>query len=1155
MEAVVSQNDKKQSRKTRTSLNQFDLLWYFERMDRVNRAMQGSNDLKQVMKDVLDAILEVFGCDRAYLVYPCDPDSPTWQVPMERTRPEYPGVLPIGVELPLDPVGAEVYRILRNANGPVKFGAGEEHAVPKGIAEAFKVQSFIAMTLHPKVGMPWSFGLHQCSYMRIWKEHETRLLQEIGRRLSDGLSTLLVYRSLQERERHAQSLLLLSRNFEQAGTYSDVVNAAQAEVEKTIGFKNLWAYLFTADKKQARILFARGPLSDKVSSIEGIATIEIQGDRMMEEFVDSKDILVVEDAQTDERTNKELARRMGNRTLINIPILLFDRHMGSVGVGTFGDEGVRIPTQMEKEYLSSLASHMAVTLDRIHLLEKRRQMEEDLAAREREFRTLAEYSPDNIARYDINCQTIYVNPTMEKTLGRSASEMLGTFPKDAGFIKEAGEYQAKIVEVIRTGKEQEMDLVLPDIGEGLRYHNIRFVAERGTGGAITGIQAIGRDITERKRTEESLRISEQKFRTLTENTPNVVYQCRNDPRYTMLYVNKAVEDLTGYSRHEFLEKGLSFFDLYHPDDVQSIPKPDLTNTLGINRNPYHITYRIRHKNGEWRWVDEWGTGIMNEKQEVDYLEGIMIDITEQKRHELERESIINVSKALRKATTREEILSIILDQLLALFSADGSMIAMHEPEEKRILVEMGRGPVGERFTGLVIPQGRGVSGWVIENKKPYLNNRADQDELFFRPDLLDSSSCIASVPLIARDQAIGALWIARQAEIQEQDLRLLNAVADIAANAIHRVMLNEQMERQLHRLLALHQIDLAITGNFDGNVTLNVILRSVKDELGVDAASILLLNPVTHRLEYASGIGFRTPNIEQSRIKFGDGCAGRAAQEYCTISYPDLTKPPGVFSRAALLADEEFLSHYATPLVVKGKVMGVLEIFHRKAFESSADWTDYFETFATQAAIAIDNTSLLENLQRSNTELMIAYDATIEGWSHALDLRDQETEGHTQRVTRMVLELAERLGFSGTEMADIKRGALLHDIGKMGVPDSILHKPGPLTDSEMEIMQKHPFHAFQMLSLIPYLHNALDIPYCHHEKWDGSGYPRGLKGESIPLPARIFAVVDVFDALTSDRPYRKAWTSEKACQYIESQVGRHFDPQVVKVFLDHKFQE
>jgi putative nucleotidyltransferase with HDIG domain len=247
---------------------------------------------------------------------------------------------------------------------------------------------------------------------------------------------------------------------------------------------------------------------------------------------------------------------------------------------------------------------------------------------------------------------------------------------------------------------------------------------------------------------------------------------------------------------------------------------------------------------------------------------------------------------------------------------------------------------------------------------------------------------------------------------------------------------------------------------------------------------------------------------------------------------------------------EDFICYYGVPLIIKGVVKGVLEIFHRTALEPDAEWFDFLNTLAGQAAIAVEIATLFESLQHSNSDLFLAYDATIEGWSHALDLRDKETEGHTQRVTEITLKLARTFGLSEVELVQVRWGALLHDIGKMGVPDGILLKPAPLTDKEWVVMKKHPTFAYEFLAPIGYLRNALDIPYCHHEKWDGSGYPRGLKGTQIPLVARIFAVVDVWDALTSDRPYRAAWPEQKVLDHIRSLSGTHFDPDVVKICLE-----
>jgi PAS domain S-box-containing protein len=189
-------------------------------------------------------------------------------------------------------------------------------------------------------------------------------------------------------------------------------------------------------------------------------------------------------------------------------------------------------------------------------------------------------------------------------------------------------------------------------------------------------------------------------------------------------------------------------------------------------------------------------------------------------------------------------------------------------------------------------------------------------------------------------------------------------------------------------------------------------------------------------------------------------------------------------------------------------------------------------------------------IQRLNAELLIAYDETLEGWARALDLRDNNTEDHSVRVMDLTIDLANALGASESDLVHIRRGALLHDIGKMGIPDAILHKPGPLTEDEWRVMRMHPVFAYDLLSGIPFLRPAMDIPYYHHEKWDGSGYPLGLSGKHIPLAARIFSIVDVWDALSSDRPYRKRWTKHRILEYIRKEAGTRFDPELVGLFLE-----
>jgi PAS domain S-box-containing protein/putative nucleotidyltransferase with HDIG domain len=359
-----------------------------------------------------------------------------------------------------------------------------------------------------------------------------------------------------------------------------------------------------------------------------------------------------------------------------------------------------------------------------------------------------------------------------------------------------------------------------------------------------------------------------------------------------------------------------------------------------------------------------------------------------------------------------------------------------------------------------------------------------------------------------------------------------------------------RIQKHLEHMTALVEIDRAINFSFDLNLSLTTLLTHVIVQLGVDAADVLLFNSTSGTLEYACGRGFHSKAIEHARQQLGEGYAGRAAQERSIVHIPDLKKEDDKFLRKILLTGEEFVSYYGVPLIAKEEIMGVLEVFHRTRLVHKEEWLDFLKALAAQAAIAVENVTLFDNLQRSNAELFQAYDATIEGWSRALELRDNETEGHTQRATDLTVKLARLFGLSDAELAQVRWGALLHDIGKMGIPDGIFLKHDTLTEAEWIVMKKHPVFAYEMLSPIRYLRSALDIPYAHHEKWDGTGYPLGLKGEQIPLVARIFAVADVWDALRSDRHYRTSWPVAKVRKHLRKLAGTHFDPHVVKVCLD-----
>ena len=451
-----------------------------------------------------------------------------------------------------------------------------------------------------------------------------------------------------------------------------------------------------------------------------------------------------------------------------------------------------------------------------------------------------------------------------------------------------------------------------------------------------------------------------------------------------------------------------------------------------------------------------------------------------------------------------------------------------------------------------------------ENPEEIVNAITDiSHQLYVNPpDRLAWQRCLAqNQPVIGYETQVyrkdgSAIWAALNIRgVCDQDGTLLyyeGTLQDVTERkqneaTIHHLF--EQTERRLKYVQALRDIDQAITSSLDLRMTLTLVVEQVVAQLRVDAAAILLLNPYAQVLTYASSSGFRTNMIQRTRLRLGESYAGRAAHTRELVAAPDIRLETVGQALSALLVGEDFTAYYGAPLIARGQVKGVLEIFHRSRLAPDEEWLNFLETLARQAAIAIDNASLFEDLQRSNAELIIAYDATIEGSSRALDLRDRETEGHTQRVADVTEHLAVRMGLSETDLVHIRRGALLHDIGKMGIPDRILHKPTSLNEDEWAVMRKHPQLAYDLLNPISYLRPAIDIPYCHHEKWDGSGYPRGLKGNEIPLAARIFSVADVWDALTSDRPYRAALSRVQALEHMRDQSGKYFDPRVVETFF------
>jgi GAF domain-containing protein len=362
---------------------------------------------------------------------------------------------------------------------------------------------------------------------------------------------------------------------------------------------------------------------------------------------------------------------------------------------------------------------------------------------------------------------------------------------------------------------------------------------------------------------------------------------------------------------------------------------------------------------------------------------------------------------------------------------------------------------------------------------------------------------------------------------------IMNIVRDITERKNHE-----------NELRAIATLSAALRTAATRAEMLPVIVSQMVLLLNCETASIEIIDPLTGEAvtEAAHGLWKALIGTRQKRDTGINAIISQTRKPYYTN---DLKGNPDFLHKD--LISKGVHSGIGVPLIAQKSLIGFIWTGHKNNVSETE--VRLLAAISDIAANAIYRSTLHEQTQKDAADLAQAYDSTLEGWARALELRDQETEGHTRRVVKMTVDLARTMGVEERELENIRRGALLHDIGKMGIPDSILLKQGPLDASEWEIMRQHPEYAYKLLNPIDYLHPVLAIPHFHHEKWDGTGYPQGLMGENIPLAARIFAIVDVWDALTSDRPYRPAWSKEKALAHITEQVGKHFDPAVVHAFL------
>ena len=612
------------------------------------------------------------------------------------------------------------------------------------------------------------------------------------------------------------------------------------------------------------------------------------------------------------------------------------------------------------------------------------------------------------------------------------------------------------------------------------------------GTTLMATMAQGLDITDRKQAEEEVSRSEEQYRTMIETTHDWVWTL--DPEGLFTFCNPRAEEVSGYLSRDLLGKSL----------VPLIASDDLPRFGRVFRETLA---------GKVQTYDD----------AVNCASGRVVELSVNTAPIFNGDRVVGTVSFGRDITARKKAKdayrSLVEGSLQGfLILQDGVIVFANSA-----LVEM-VGYSVEEFEAMSLEE---VRAFVYPDDRQMVWTRyADRLAGKEPPPRYDFR-------LIRKDG--GLCWV-----------EMVATTVEFGGKPAIQVALMDITERVHHEReqRAIVTVATSMRAAETRSELVTLLLEQVIQVLDADGVALAMRDPANGDSVFETALGV-WENVVGGRVPAGEGLTGSVI----TSEEPYLNNDVGEDSRLAIT---EILSTTraiaGAPLIAANETIGVLWMGRRA--EIAEDDRLLLTAIAEMTASALRRIGLHEEVERSHLELTEAYDSTLEGWARALELRDSDTEGHTRRAVELTLRLSTLLGMRDGELVHLRRGALLHDIGKMAIPDKILRKPGALYDHEWEIMRRHPVYAHEMLSQISYLRPALDIPYCHHERWDGTGYPRGCAGEEIPLAAGIFAVVDVWDALLSDRSYRSAWSEEETLAHIRAESGSHFDPKIVEVFLE-----
>ena len=736
---------------------------------------------------------------------------------------------------------------------------------------------------------------------------------------------------------------------------------------------------------------------------------------------------------------------------------------------------------------------------------ERMHAEERLAESEAQFRAIMETANDAIICLKKPGVIHLWNKKAEEMFGYIRNEADG---KDMHALIVPERYREKAYQGMNTFFQQGTGIVIGKTLElfALRKDGTEFPIEI----TVSAMQIRGewlasgivRDISERKQAENKFKKLAHQNEMILNSVTEGIYGV--DLQGNITFFNQAALKMIGWKLEEVIGKhGHTILHHSYPDGTPHPPQEclvyEVLRTGRINRIENEVFWR---KDGTSFPVYYTSTPLL----ENDKIVGAVVtfgDVTERKKNERRLAAQHEVTKILAEYGTVKEAFPKILQTICEGIEWEYGEIWLVD-EQNNILrcAELWQSPLINipEFIAITrtmaLSPGDGCPGNVWASGK-----------LLWIPDITLYRECLRVAvaskenmhsafyfPVVGDNRILGVMGFFSsniKEEEEEGTIQRISAIGRQIGMFLLRRQAEEHARIQMQHLIALRDIDKAIISSLDLNVTIDVFLDRAFHQLNADAIDVLLFDPYMQALRYAGGRGFITTQIQHIRIHLGEGATGTSLLENRPICIPDVSKSNEIILQKEMFAQESFAAYYCIPLTAKGQMKGVIEVYYRKPIQHEQEWTDFLETLAGQAAIAIDNATLFKDLRRSNIELLMAYDSTIEGWARALDLRDRETEGHSRRVTELTVQVATAIGLvSEADIIHVRRGALLHDIGKMGIPDGILLKDKPLSEEEWAVMKKHPIYSYNLLSPIAYLYPAIDIPYCHHEKWDGTGYPR-----------------------------------------------------------------